>query len=450
MKRTHVAHLALVAIATFAPAVAAAASPGKTLVQMGTKLLDETVGFGIGAALDNALGLSADTPAELSESAYAAIDSIVYSAVQAGRFADHMIDADQAVLDGQDYYRDPSDLDWAFGEADAVMSGARDVAVAMETFELRGMPTWVMMKALELGFRHELAAVEDARGRTTSAQFERDRLQTRAGAALDHVRAMEAIWVEDAAHLYGTYRKVSRRWLTFEHENKDVVECFQGPNGEVCSTTTYRCWINWAQAPWDGSLTSDFSCDSNAAALAEAEGYRQQQLSTDKAAIFGDVGALKAQFSVLSGRPICPLGTFDGMNCFVGWMPAGAWPFVLDGGLYTTPQTTTSCPAGNFDGANCHVLQAPAGTWPFVYAGGLYTTPVNGSCPMGSFDGANCFIAPIPAQTSGFVYAGGLYTTPRQTTTCSLGTFDGANCYVGDLLGVGHFVYQGGLYTWTY
>lgn len=70
-----------------------------------------------------------------------------------------------------------------------------------------------------------------------------------------------------------------------------------------------------------------------------------------------------------------------------------------------------SCPMGTYDGANCYIGHPP--TSPFIWSGNLYYGDVNGSCPVAgsSFDGANCFVA--PAWMKPFIYNGNLYVKPN-------------------------------------
>ncbi|MCA9540160.1 MAG: hypothetical protein KC620_14785, partial [Myxococcales bacterium] len=147
----------------------------------------------------------------------------------------------------------------------------------------------------------------------------------------------------------------------------------------------------------------------------------------------------------------CTLGSYDGANCYVATPAEGTSPWIYQGvHLMTTPRYAPTCPIGAFDGANCDVAAAPSGTSPWIYEGRhLMTTPLPGNvCPVGSFDGANCYVATAPEGTSPFIYAGHLMTTPRSTPSCPVGSFDGANCYVATApAGTSPFIYEGHLMT---
>ena len=129
---------------------------------------------------------------------------------------------------------------------------------------------------------------------------------------------------------------------------------------------------------------------------------------------------------------------WEGANCQVMQVPAGAQPFIYQNSYYIQPFRSTNCPPpSSYDGANCYILKYPPQHWwflrqhYFIYAGNLYITRgINNSCPPPSkFDGANCYIMPLPPGTSPFNYAGNLYITPLPY--CPVGYFDSANCYIG-------------------
>lgn len=118
----------------------------------------------------------------------------------------------------------------------------------------------------------------------------------------------------------------------------------------------------------------------------------------------------------------------DGLGCRLAAVPAGAAPFVYNNNFYIASTPTTNCPMGSYDGANCYVMGAPAGA--FIYNNSFYKTPDSGStCSMGTFDGGNCYIASAPWGTQAFLYGGNFYTTTRPS--CLTGSFDSANCYLG-------------------
>jgi peptidyl-Lys metalloendopeptidase len=129
---------------------------------------------------------------------------------------------------------------------------------------------------------------------------------------------------------------------------------------------------------------------------------------------------------------------WEGANCQVMPVPAGAQPFIYQNSYYIQPFRSTTCPPpSSYDTANCYILKYPPQRWwflrqhYFIYAGNLYITRgIGNSCPPPSrFDGANCYIMPLPPGTSPFNYAGNLYITPLPY--CPVGYFDTANCYIG-------------------
>lgn len=130
----------------------------------------------------------------------------------------------------------------------------------------------------------------------------------------------------------------------------------------------------------------------------------------------------------LSMSQVCPIGTFDGANCYVASSPTGSSPFIFQNRFYYSP-IKKSCPVGSFDGTNCYVSTPPADAIPFIYNNGFYYGPLKKSCPQGSFDGVNCRISSVPPGGSGpFMYQGRFYYKPI-LKTCPTGSFDGVNCF---------------------
>ncbi|GMU03409.1 hypothetical protein KH5H1_75310 [Corallococcus caeni] len=132
-----------------------------------------------------------------------------------------------------------------------------------------------------------------------------------------------------------------------------------------------------------------------------------------------------------TGAPIT--ATWDGANCHVMNIPAGASPFIYNNSYYVNAGSSTSCPApSTWDGANCYILPYPSwSTGYFVWSGSLYLTPGPGNaCPSPTwFDGANCYVMPLPWGSTPFKWSNNLYITPLPS--CPIGGFDGAHCYVG-------------------
>jgi len=120
---------------------------------------------------------------------------------------------------------------------------------------------------------------------------------------------------------------------------------------------------------------------------------------------------------------LCPLGSFDGANCFVMAKPPNG--FIWGQGFYVPASNSSKCPAGTFDGANCFLMPKPANG--FIWNNGFYVPAgPGGTCSVGTFDSANCFIMKAPWGSTAFEYNGNFYVTPL--SVCSQGSFDGANC----------------------
>ncbi len=423
---------ALVASATLAAATLtagqAAASPGALVGTIAHKVADKALGFAVSQALGSVVGSG---PVDLSEQAFQRIGSLVTHAVEAGRFADWKVEFESVVNRAG---RHDGDLDRGI----AIVDDAERVSIAMEGFGLQGVPSYQLSTALEMRFLEDIALIFDGSDPVTADRYRMDRSVT-AHAALVHLRDMEIVWSGIASGRYTVRQKVISRWGNYRDGGASMRVCLDGPSGEWCSPSAFSStwWVG-------GSRMTD-----SRPAYAEANAERDRLLAIDKAAIFGDLATTKSFLSRVAGAALCPLGDFDGSNCFVEYVPAGTQGFIHAGGLYTTPRMNPSCPDGDFDGANCVIARPAAGTSPFMHAGSLYTTPYRGpSCPNGSFDGANCFIARVPGGTSPFIYAGSLYTTPQPGGHCPIGWFDGANCYVATPeAGTSPFIYVGGLYT---
>ncbi len=119
--------------------------------------------------------------------------------------------------------------------------------------------------------------------------------------------------------------------------------------------------------------------------------------------------------------------SYDGANCYIKAVVAGATPFIWSGGYYVTANKSTQCLAGTWDGANCYFMPKPAGG--FLYKDAFYVPPGPGNtCSLGTFDGANCLVKAAPWGTHAFVYQNKWYFTPQ--FTCEDGAYDSANCYV--------------------
>jgi hypothetical protein len=122
--------------------------------------------------------------------------------------------------------------------------------------------------------------------------------------------------------------------------------------------------------------------------------------------------------------------SYDGANCYIKPVVAGATPFIWSGGYYVTPDRSTTClpGTGSWDLANCYFMPKPAGG--FFYKDAFYVPAGPGnSCPTGTtFDGANCLVKAAPWGTHAFEYQNKWYFTPL--FTCKDGAYDGANCYI--------------------
>ncbi|HEY8021879.1 MAG TPA: hypothetical protein VIH93_12315 [Thermoanaerobaculia bacterium] len=145
---------------------------------------------------------------------------------------------------------------------------------------------------------------------------------------------------------------------------------------------------------------------------------------------------------------ICPLGSYDGANCFYRTKPATG--FIFNNMFYVAAQRSHTCVKGSFDGANCYLMPKPGNG--FIYHNSFYVSKTGSSCPATvngfptSFDSANCYIYSAPWGTTAFEYHGAWYT--QSLPSCPLGFFDGANCYIVQAPPPTQaFEYLGGWYT---
>ncbi|MEY2502977.1 MAG: hypothetical protein QOI07_3311 [Verrucomicrobiota bacterium] len=138
----------------------------------------------------------------------------------------------------------------------------------------------------------------------------------------------------------------------------------------------------------------------------------------------------------------CPIGSFDGANCFVMAKPPNG--FIWNQGFYGRATKTANCAAGSFDGQNCFIMPKPANG--FIWNNGFYAHAGPGAvCSVGTYDGANCFILNAPWGTTAFEFAGNFYVSP--ISVCSQGSFDGANCLLATApAGTTLFDWEGGFY----
>lgn len=182
--------------------------------------------------------------------------------------------------------------------------------------------------------------------------------------------------------------------------------------------------------------------------------------STARLAVTGPM----APATTTVGDPRCPVGSFDGANCWVYQVPAGTSGFVWSNNLYVTPYRNR-CPIGWYDGANCATTSAPpAGYSAYASGNSVYYNAYTNYCPTGTFDGywrvlpyyARCRLGTAPSGSSGaFVWNNSFYYGALTGSSCPAGSsFDGANCYVaspsGATPGVSGFVYNNSLYYTAY
>lgn len=159
----------------------------------------------------------------------------------------------------------------------------------------------------------------------------------------------------------------------------------------------------------------------------------------------------------------CPVGSFDGANCFVYAVPTGLTGFVYNNNLYTSPYRN-QCPIGWFDGANCATTMAPpAGYAAYAMGASVYWNSPYSTCSTGTFESywtlgrARCRLGTAPSGSTGaFVWNNAFYYGALVSATpCPTGSsWDGANCFVkspsSTTPGVSGFVYNRNLYFTAY
>lgn len=139
----------------------------------------------------------------------------------------------------------------------------------------------------------------------------------------------------------------------------------------------------------------------------------------------------------------CPVGSFDGANCFITTKPPGG--FMWGRGFYMPAAKSSNCPVGSYDTANCYLMAKP--TNGFIWDNGFYVTAgPGGTCSTGNYDGANCFIMKAPWGTNAFEWGGNFYVTTLPS--CAQGTYDGANCLIATApFGTNMFEWNGNFYV---
>lgn len=442
--------LAIAAAATFAPVAAQAANPAGTVVKMGTRLLDEAFGFGVGVALDRAFGLSTTSPVDLSFDALNQISSLMSQAVDAGWQMHYENVVDGFLESAETYYRVAGDTNG--GDAQAIIQDASDNAQLMDS-DLRDLPTYLLIRSIQLRFMTERAEILELNNDPSAAAGARNARITIAEATLDHIRAMQTAWDGlDQRTLHPRYDVRTETWHSgllwgADDDNERFVRCFMGTGAndepiEVCTQSSFTC--SWS---YNRGMRVGRSCTSADPVEAELNALRPAQARADFARIFGDIGPLKVRLAAIAGLTAnCPIGEFDGDDCYVTTAPFGTTPYVGSGVLYNTRRSVAGCAIGTFDGANCALPAPIPGTTAFVEGNGLYTTSFT-HCDLGWFDGANCAIGQLPAGSTPFVYANILHVTPQPGNVCPVGNFDGANCAIGPMpAGATQFMYNGWLH----
>jgi len=137
---------------------------------------------------------------------------------------------------------------------------------------------------------------------------------------------------------------------------------------------------------------------------------------------------LRTPKQTLTLKEVCPIGKYDGTNCYISGAPLGGSPFINQNRFYYKP-ITKKCPTGTFDGSNCYVGLPPKYSTPFIYNNGHYYSPLKKHCPQGTFDGENCIVNIIPSGANAFIYENRFYYKPF-LKKCAVGIFDGANCFL--------------------
>lgn len=301
MNRATLAVSSIIAVAAVvaAPAAHAATKPATAVARIAGTVLDEVIGFGVGAGLDALLGVSDTAPANLSEEAFGRIDSIVSNIVVNGRFADHKITVNQVVYDAKHYYRD-ADAALAYTTAKDIARRAGNAAVSMSTFGLRGVPGYGLMKSIEIAFIQEAAAAKNISGDLAGRDNELRNMRNIALGGLAHLDAMEEAWHTAQTSKYGLYRHQSRHHYDGWYQNLYQKACFDGPSGRVCSTDEWNCKVTWPKATFDNTLSDDHTCENSQAEYTDAYRKRSQQLALDHAEIFGADSSLRVQLAVVA------------------------------------------------------------------------------------------------------------------------------------------------------
>jgi hypothetical protein len=165
---------------------------------------------------------------------------------------------------------------------------------------------------------------------------------------------------------------------TFHTVNHKLIEWNKQYYGDAIT-------MNWIEEDGGNPLTINLGY-TDASGLAASVSYQIKNLDDQlgfKTVHFSDYVGMEYNTGkikwILNSSIYCPyIGSFDGVNCYVGQAPSGSSAFVLNGNFYYTP-VNGSCPYPNswLDGANCYVSSVPSGAIPFTHNNKWYVMPYN-------------------------------------------------------------------------
>lgn len=299
---------ACAAVGALAAPVAAHATPGGVAVDLGMAVLSSAVGYGVNSAFDEVLGAEGTNMMHLTGDALEQIEDIIKNKLYDQDYGEAQDRADLAQETAEDYFFSAQNLDASRQRVERAISDVAHALILLDNFELRGVPSYMMMAALDLQMKREAEQVETADGDIAGAEHYANEIPADAGEHLDYLDEMFALWGEKRGDIYPIYKRTLRtnaagdkkhqKWC-FDSEDEDA-------NGEPqsvrhCNSQSWSC----DKVSVNGSWNTTWDCPNTDDERAEVESLRWVKVDEARDRIFGTPEAFqrfRSELLLLSGR----------------------------------------------------------------------------------------------------------------------------------------------------
>lgn len=293
-----------------APVAAHAVTPGGLAADLGVSVLKSVVSYGVDGAMEQYFGDGTVDMVSLMDDAIDQIDTIVNEAVDRGQFNDYQINARSAEVGVSDYYFEPEDLEASLERAEDAIVDLRNSWVQMEAFELQGLPTYMILAALDVQMHREALHVATAQGHAATISNYADAIEARATRHLNHVDAMRQLWLDGVFDIYPIFKRTAASGRSGEQQWRKQQWCFDSvqedaagglESARFCSAR----WLCTRQISYLGVPVTSWSCENNDAERSEMETLRWEKVRESRDRIFGEPEAferLRSGLMVAAGQ----------------------------------------------------------------------------------------------------------------------------------------------------